>query len=143
VNGDRPTDDDFIACSRSTRSNFHSKRHNPDARSVNENFVGLSAVDHLCVACYQCDSGGGCSLSHGQDNLPKVSRRKSLFENKSNRQIERARSAHCKVIDRPVHRQLANIAPGKKDWINDKRIRAESYASIVHGKNRAIMQRLE
>src|SRR6476660_8358066 len=109
MNGDRPADDNFIADHRSCALDGHLVRNNAYARSIDENFVRLAAIDYLRGACDEFDAGVISRSMHRLHDAPEILHRQTLFENKTGREIKRARAAHRQVVNGPVNSEFADV----------------------------------
>jgi len=143
VHGNRPADDDLVAGLRSPWSDIDAINQYSDAGGVDENLIGLAAIHDFRVAGHKLDSRGVSRLPHRLHDAPEIFHRRSFFEDKSNREIERSRPAHGEVVDCPVHREFADVAARKEDRADHVRVGAEGEPGTIDRKNRAVMQRLE
>ena len=115
--------------------NVHFVRHDANARSVDENFVGLAAIDNFRIAGDELDAGViGCGM-HRLHHAPEILHRQSFLQNETRRQIERTRAAHCQVVNGSMNREFADVAAREKDRAHDKRIGAECHPFAVQRKN--------
>ena len=100
-------------------------RHRADPRGGDEDAVALAAVHDLGVAGDEGHAGFAAGVAHRIDDTPQIVQRQAFFEDERGREEERPRTAHGQVVHRPVHRQFADVAAGKEERSNDKRIRGD------------------
>ena len=93
---------------------------------VDENLVGLAAIHDLGIAGHQLHARVVGGRAHRLHDAPEILHRRSFLEDEADRKIKRARAAHREIVDRPVHRQFADVAARKKDRTHHIGIRAES-----------------
>ena len=55
------------------------------------------------------------------------------FENETGALVERSRTAHGQVVNGAVHRQRADISPGKEQGLDDKGIGRNSQTCAIYG----------
>src|SRR5664279_1895935 len=73
-------DQDCIAGARALARNFNAGRHHADAGGVDEEAVGLAALDHLGVAGDDRDAGGARGCAHRTGDALEIGERKALFD---------------------------------------------------------------
>ena len=116
---------DLVAGLRARRLDVDPFRHDADPGGVNENFIGLAAIDHLGVTGHQLHAGFVGCRAHRLHNPPEILHRDSFFKNETDRKIKRARPAHREVVNRAVNGQFSDIAAREKDRAHDIRVGAE------------------
>ena len=126
VVADRARDEDAVAGPGRADRERPALGHEADAGGGDEDLVALAAVDDLGVAGDQRDARLVARL--------RASRRRSarrsaigqpFFEDERRRQVERLGPADRQVVDRAVHRQLADVAAGEEERPDDERIGGE------------------
>src|SRR6476660_6450223 len=113
MNGNWPADNEFIADRRSCGMDVYLVRHGANARSIDENFVRLPAIDYLRIAGHKFDAGVISRSMHRLHDAPEILHRQTFFQNKTGREIKGARAAHCQVVNRSVNSEFADVAAGK------------------------------
>ena len=81
---------------------------------VDENFVGLAAINDLGIARHELHAGVVGGGAHRLHDAPEILHRHSFLQDESDREIKRARAAHREVVNRSVDREFADVTAGKK-----------------------------
>ncbi len=77
------------------------------------------------------------------DQALEIVHRQAFLEDESDREMERFRAAHGKVVHRAVDREPADVAAGKEDGAHHVRVGAEGEARSVGGEDGAVVERIE
>jgi len=76
---------------------------------VDENSIPLSLIDDFRIACYELYAGFGGGIAHRGHYCPQRRHLEALFENESSAEVKGSRTAHGKIIDCAVYREIADI----------------------------------
>jgi len=76
-------------------------------------------------------------------NAPEILHRCAFFEDEADRKVERARTAHGKVVDCSVDGEFSDVTARKKNRAHHVGIGAERNPLAADGKDGAVMQWLE
>ena len=120
---------DRIAGPRTVARDLDPGRHDTDAGGVDEQAVGLAALDHLGVAGDDGDAGGARGFAHRAGNAIEIGERKALLDDEAGGEIERTRAAHGDVVDGAVDGERADVAAGKEQRRDHERIGRHHHAA--------------
>jgi len=76
---------------------------------VDENSIPLSLIDDFRIACYELYAGFGGGIAHRGHYRPQRRHLEAFFENESSAEVKGSRTAHGKIIDCAVYREIADI----------------------------------
>ena len=113
-----------------------------DAGRVDEDAVGLTALDDLRVTRDNRNAGLLGHLAHRVRYPAQVLDEKALLEDHADRDVARYSARHREVVDRAADGQLADIAAVEEQRLHDVRIRREGDLA-AHRHGRAIVQFIE
>ena len=133
VHGDLAAEENFVAGpgARWGRCSTPSRDH-ADAGGVDEDSVGLAAIDDFGVAGDERDARGVGGFAHRVHDSRRNRRIGSPFlEDESDGEMQRARAAHGEVVDRAVDGEFADVAAGEKDRADHVGVGAEGEAGAV------------
>ena len=85
-----------------------------DAAGIDKEFVAFATFHHLGITGDNLHAGFVGRLPHGLHDALQVGKRQALFEYEPGSEVKRTGTAAGKVVHRPVHRQVADIASGKR-----------------------------
>ena len=122
VLADIARDDDVIAWAGLLGSDAHTLGHHTHTGGVDEKTVGTASSDDLGIAGDDADPGLNSRYAHALRDGAEDLHLQALFEDKAGRQPERLGTTAGKVIDGAVDGEVADIAAGKEQWIDDIRI---------------------
>ena len=110
-----------------------------DARRGNKDFVALATVHDLGIASDQLHACILRGQRHGIGNARQFRRGHAFFQDESRRHIQRCRSPHRKIVDRPIHRERADVAAGEKDRRDNEGVGGEGEARPANLEDRLIV----
>ena len=119
VAGEIAADDDGVAGTDALRLDRLLGHDPADAGGVDEELVGLAAVDDLEVAGDDLDARRRGRGAHRGDHPPQRLQRKPLLQDEAGAETDRARPAHGEVVDGAVDRERPDVAAGEEERLND------------------------
>src|SRR6516165_5047563 len=93
-----------------------------DSGGGDEYLIPLAAIDDLGVAGDESNAGFVAGSPHGVGNALQVGERQTFLQDEGGGEPQWPRAADSQVIHRAVNREFADVAAGKKDGANYKRI---------------------
>ena len=125
------------------RTHLNSRPQQADSSGIDVTAVPVAALDDLGVAGDNLHARCRCRGGHGFDNRRQLRQRKALFEDKTRTQKLRHGSGDGQIVHRPVHRQLAYRAAGKKQGLHHKRVGTHSQPFARQLQHRRVAQIFE
>ena len=119
---------------------FERSLNDADAGCGDEDFVALTAIDDFRITRDQLHAGFLRRIAHGFDYALQLFCKKSFFENKSRRQVERPRAAHREIVYGAVDGQAADVAAGEENWRHHERVGREGQARAVDVEDGLVIQ---
>jgi len=115
----------------------------PDARGVHVQAVGVAALDHLGVAGRDRDACGLCGPGHVTGDPAEIGDREALLDHEAGGKPERHRAGDGQVVDRAVHRQIADRSARKEDRLDDVGVGREREPRALELDQGRVAERLE
>ena len=105
--------------------------------------VGLPALDHLRVAGRHGNGHRRRGPRHRGGDAAQVGDREALLDHEAGRERDRPRSRDGEVVDGAVDGEVADVAAGEEDRLDDVRVGRERDARAVQVEQRRVGQRRE
>ena len=143
VVADRARYEHAVARPRTVRAKLDAGGNDADPGRRDVQAVGRPALDDLRVAGRDRYAGGKRRSRHRCGDAAQVGNRETFLDDEAGRERDRPRARHREIVDRPVDREVADVAAGEEDRLDDVGVGREGEPHAVHVEQRRVAERRE